>query len=154
MPGWLVRRAFPVSSLRRIEQAISESERGHQGEIRVAMEGGLGLGALLADQGARERAVEVFAALRVWDTEHNSGVLLYVQLADRKVEILADRGISRRVAQPEWQDICREMEQAFRARLFERGVLHAVERITALLVRHFPPGADNPDELVNRPVVL
>ncbi|NBR29019.1 MAG: hypothetical protein EBT83_11515, partial [Betaproteobacteria bacterium] len=91
---------------------------------------------------------------RVWDTEHNSGVLIYVQLVDRRIEIVADRGIAARVAQPEWDAICRRMEAAFRERRFEAGALAAIAEITALLARHFPPQGDNPNELSDKPVIL
>lgn len=153
-PHWLVRRAFPPAVLQRIETAIADSERSHEGELRFVVEAGLDLPELLRGETARQRAVEVFSALRVWDTEHNSGVLIYVQLVDRKVEILADRGINARVGQAEWDAVCRRMEQAFRKRDFAAGALTAIDDISALLHRHFPPGNSNPNELPDRPVIL
>jgi uncharacterized membrane protein len=153
-PEWLARRAFPRRTLDRIAAAVRDSEKLHTGELRFAVEAGLPLPALLRDHAPRARAEEVFAQLRVWNTEHNSGVLVYVQLVDRKIEIVADRGISARVAQHEWDAICRAMEGAFRARRFEAGALEAVDSITRLLARHFPARGEKPNELPDRPALL
>ena len=153
-PDWAAYRAFPRASLRRIEKAIGESEKSHDAELRFAVEAGLALMPLLKGVTPRQRAHEVFANLRVWDTEHNSGVLIYLQLVDRDIEIVADRGISAKVGQDAWDKICRRMEDAFRAGRFEQGALDGIREISALLERHFPPRGANPDELPNRPVVL
>lgn len=153
-PDWITRRAFSRDALRRIETAIKRSESAHRGELRFAIEAGLDLLPLLKGVTPRRRALELFSQLRVWDTEENSGVLLYLQLVDRDIEIVADRGISARVRQEEWEAICRRMESAFRARCFEDGVLEGISEITALLARHFPPRVPNPDELPDKPVVL
>jgi len=154
MPNWLVKRYFPRHVLAGIERAIGESEAAHMGEIRFAVEAALDIWPLLHGQQARERALDVFSRLRVWDTEHNSGVLVYLLLADRKVEIVADRGIHAQVGDAQWQSICRMMEAEFRQGRFEQGVLAGIREISALLVRHFPATAVNPDELSDRPVVL
>jgi uncharacterized membrane protein len=153
-PHWVVNRAFPRRALDAIEAAIAASESKHDGELRFAVEAGLHPLPLWRGQAARQRAQEVFAALNVWDTAHNSGVLIYVQLVDRRIEIVADRGISAKVAQAEWDAICRRMEDAFKAGCFEDGAVTAIAEITALLARHFPPLGDNPNELPDRPVVL
>jgi uncharacterized membrane protein len=153
-PPWIVFRAFPRAALGRIEAAIRESERSHAGELRFAVEAGLHLVPLLRGVTPRQRAREVFAQLNVWDTEHNSGVLIYVQLVDGTIEIVADRGISAKVAPAEWQAVCRRMQDAFRARQFEQGVLVGIREITALLGRHFPPRNLNPNELTDKPTVL
>jgi len=137
-----------------IEEAIRASEKTHDGELRFAVEAGLDPLPVLRGRTARQRATEVFSSLRVWDTEHNSGVLIYVQLVDRRIEIVADRGINARVPQHAWDAICRRMEEAFRQRRFEQGVLAAIGEITALLAQHFPPRGDNPDELSDQPVIL
>src|SRR5207249_7140295 len=108
-----VRRAFPHAALARIEQAIAAGERTHRGQVCFAVEGALPPLRVLRTIGPRERALEVFGLLRVWDTEENAGVLIYLLLADRDVEIIADRGIDRRVASSEWVAICRRMEAAF-----------------------------------------
>jgi uncharacterized membrane protein len=154
LPQWSVGLAFPKRVQQAIEQAIAASEKRHDAELRFAVEAGLTLAALARGQTARQRAVEVFSQLRVWDTEHNSGVLIYVQLIDRKVEILADRGINALVPQIEWDAICRRLEQSYRRGEFEQGTLAAVEEITVRLARHFPPREANPNELPNRPVIL
>ena len=152
MPGWLARRAFGPASVRAIERAIKDSERRHRGEIRFALEGPLHVTHLR--HSARQRARLVFALLDVWDTEENTGVLIYVQLVDRAIEIVADRGIAKRVPQAEWDAICRAMERAFRAHRYEQGALEAIGTVTAILARHFPPGAANPNELPDKPVLL
>ena len=153
-PHWIMYRAFPRAALKRIEQAIRESEKSHDGELRFAVEAGLHLAPLLRGMTPRQRARRVFAQLDVWDTEHNSGVLIYVQLVDHRIEIVADRGIAAKVPQHEWDAICRRMEAAFRARRFEAGLLRGIAEITGLLAAHFPPRGANPDELPDRPVLL
>lgn len=153
-PHWIVRKAFPRESLKRIESAIRASEASHDGELRFAVEAGLDLVPLLKGASPRHRALEVFAQLRVWDTEHNSGVLIYVQLVDQRIEIVADRGINAQVRQEQWNAICRGIEASFRAGRFEVGVLEGIREITALLARHFPPVGDNPNELPDGPVIL
>jgi len=154
MPYWLVRRHFPCQVLANIERAIDESEASHGGEIRFAVEAALDFLPLMRGQQARERALEVFSQLRVWDTEHNTGVLIYLLLADRDVEIVADRGIHALVGEAQWQRICGMMEEEFRLGRFEQGVLAGIGEISALLAQHFPAAAGNPDELPDKPVVL
>lgn len=152
---WCVKRAFPKSSLRAIEAAIAASEQTHLGELRFAVEGALDIGDLLRATTPRARALEIFALDRVWDTEHNSGVLIYLLLADRQVEIIADRGIHGKVGEEGWQRICRDMENHFRRGDFEAGVLGGIAAISAHLQRHFPAGTHaNPDELANAPLLL
>lgn len=153
-PDWLALRPFPARVLDRIEQAVVASELRHSGELRIALEASLEPLPVLRGQSVRARAEEAFGSLRVWDTEGDSGVLIYLQMVDHRIEIVADRGISRRVAHDEWDAICRRMEAAFREGRFEEGVVHAVDEITELLACHFPPDEHNPDELPNRPVVL
>ncbi len=150
-----VRRVFPDAVLIAIEQAISRTEVSHDGEILFAVEAALNTWPLLRDQSARERAVEAFAQLRAWDTEHNNGVLIYLLLADRDVEIVADRGINSKVGSGEWEKICREMEEAFRLGQFESGVIAGIHAIGNHLQAHFPAerkGGEN--ELSDRPVIL
>jgi uncharacterized membrane protein len=154
IPDWWAQRPFSKRILDHIDAAVEESEQLHRGELCFVIEGDLELPALLRDVSPRERAAEVFAQMRVWDTEENSGVLVYVQLIDHCIEIVADRGISAKVAQSEWDAICAAMQSAFCAGIYEEGALEAIQSISALLSRHFPPGDDNPDELPNRPVRL
>ena len=154
IPDRVALRPFAPAALGRIEQAIGTSERSHSGELRLALEANLNPLDVLRGRSARSRALELFSHLRVWDTEQNSGVLVYLQMVDHRIEIVADRGIARLVPQAQWEAICRRMEAAFRAREFEAGVLQAIGEITALLASHFPPGEHNPDELPDRPVVV
>lgn len=151
---WLVRRAFPPSALEHIEAAIRASEKHHRGEIRFAVEGSLEFIEVARGLTPRERALEVFSELRVWDTGENSGVLIYLQLVDHDIEIVADRGIAAHIPQSEWETICQRMEEAFRAGRYESGVLTGIEEVSARLSRHFPAAGANPDELPDRPVVL
>ena len=151
---WRARMVFPATALRRIEQAIGASEKSHCGELRFVIEGSLDLAALWHGVTARQRAIDVFAQLRVWDTEEDSGVLIYVLLAERRVEIVADRGINRRVSESVWRDICAAMENAFRQGRYADGAVAGIESIGRLLSAHFPAGRDNPDELDNAPVRL
>lgn len=154
MPQWRAGQVLRRGALLRIEHAIAEAESRHSGQIRFAVENALDLHALLRGQSARERAIEVFAALPVWDTEHNNGVLIYLLLADRDVEIVADRGIHERVGSRAWEEVCREMEAAFRQGRFEAGVLDAIARVSRYLETYFPRQAPGPNELPDRPVVL
>jgi uncharacterized membrane protein len=151
-PHWLALRPFPPATLTKIEQAVKSSERAHRGELRFALEGPLHLGHLRTP--ARERARQVFGQLGVWDTAENSGVLIYVQLVDHRIEIVADRGIAAKVEQREWEAVCRAMERAFKAGNYEAGALEAIQSVTAILARHFPAGAVNPNELSDKPAVL
>src|SRR5882757_9615517 len=131
-PGTL-HRAFPPAAVERIGQAITRTEAHHSGEIRFAMEAALPWSYLRRDAPVRQRALMVFSKLRVWDTEHNNGVLLYVDLADRSVEIVADRGIAGKVAPAQWQAICEAMRQQFRQGAYEAGAIAAIEAIGAKL---------------------
>ena len=154
MPPWLLRKHFPHSLLREIEVAIRESEKLHSGEIRFAVETALPLATLRKVKTGRQAAIEAFGHLRVWDTEHNSGVLIYLLLADHDLEIVADRGIAARVAQAEWDDIAKHMEQHYRTGDFRAGTLEGIRSVTELLASHFPPGERNPNELPDRPAIL
>ena len=151
----VVRRTFPPRDLSRVEAAIAEGERMHGGQVCVAIEGALPAGRVLKRVSPRERALEVFGLLRVWDTEENCGVLVYLLLADHDVEIVADRGIHRIVGDATWQAICTRMEAAFREGRFADGVLAGVGEISALLAQHFPrTGERGANELSDRPVIL
>ena len=149
---WRVKRALPRSAMQAIERAIRDSERTHRGQICFAIEGGLDLGPLLRGRTARQRAIEIFSRLRVWDTEHNNGVLIYLLLADHDVEIVADRGIHAHVGREGWEKICREMESAFRDGRFEEGILTGIRAVGELLTRHYPGRGAN--EIPDKPVML
>ena len=154
IPDWLARRGFSARDLAAVTAAIGDSERRHRGELRFVIEGALPVDTLLQQLSARERAIDLFSTLRVWDTADNSGILIYVQLVDHRVEILADRGINARVAQSEWDAICREMETAFRSKQWRSGAVQAIERAGDLLAQHFPAGEHNPNELSDSPLVI
>jgi uncharacterized membrane protein len=149
-----VARALPAEAMKAIEQAISQSEAAHRGEIRFAAEAALETAELLGGETARERALEVFSLLRVWDTEENNGVLIYLLLADRDVEIVADRGINAKVPATEWERICRHMEARFSRGDFREGVLDGIAEISALLVRHYPARPGDRNELPDKPAIL
>ena len=149
-----VKRAFPSATLIAIEKAIKASETSHSGEVRFAVDGALDGRPLFAGQSARERAIEVFSLLRVWDTERNNGVLIYLLLADRDVEIVADRGIHAKVGTEEWEKICRTMESGFRQADYEGGVVRGIEAVTRHLVQHFPAAAGDRNELADKPMML
>jgi TPM domain len=151
---WIARRRFSPGVLTDVEQAIKEVESRHAGEIRFAVERGLELPLLLRGLTPRQRALQIFGQLGVWDTEANNGVLIYVLLADRDVEILADRGIARVVPQSDWEAICREMEQHYRAGRYAEGSIAGVRGVGRLLERHFPGGRPDADELPNQPILL
>lgn len=151
---WRLRRAFPEATRRDIAAAVATSERRHRGELRFVIEGSLPLRALLRDQPPRVRAIELFSRLRVWDTAENSGILIYLQLVDRQVEILADRGIAAKVPQAAWDVLCRDLEAAMRAGRCQAGALAAIETATRLLTEHFPAARDNPNELPDAPLML
>jgi uncharacterized membrane protein len=154
MPGWLARRRFGAAGLAEIERAIREAEATHAGEIRFAVEASLDLPELLREETPRERALEVFGQLGVWDTVANNGVLIYVLMADRDVEIVADRGIAAHVSHAEWEHVCRAMEARFRAGDFTGGAVAGVNAAGKLLARHFPRQGGDADELPNQPVLL
>jgi uncharacterized membrane protein len=149
-------RLFPVEALTAIENAVAQSELTHSGEIRVAIEAGLEPSEVLAGKTPRQRALEAFAALGVWDTDANNGILIYILLADRDVEIVADRGFNGFVSAEEWAAVCHTMEEKFRAGQYERGAVEGVLEAGKLLARHFPPlpGGRDEDELPNRPTLL
>ncbi|KJC45058.1 membrane protein [Bradyrhizobium sp. LTSP885] len=151
---WRVRRDFPPRVLDAIEQAIKAGEATHSGQIRFVVEGALDGAALFRDQPARERAVDVFSHLRIWDTHHNNGVLIYLLLADRDVEIVADRGIDAKVGAAGWEAICRAMEADFRSGQFEQGVIKGIAAASRKLAKYFPHVAGGSNELPDKPVVI
>ncbi len=157
-------RHFSKASLQRIESAITASETKHTGEIRFVVEGGLHPFEILIEKTPRERGIELFSLLKIWDTELNNGVLIYLLLADRDVEIVADRGIDKHVGYDRWDIICHDMEMLFRRGEFEAGVLQGIEEITSALEKHFPIDAINnkrkkviqrkKNELPDKPLIL
>lgn len=151
-----VNRAFPPAVLKQIQNEIAQGERMHSAEIRFAVEATLPWSYLRRNALARERAEMVFAKLRVWDTEDNNGVLIYVELADQRIEIVADRGIAQHVPNARWEEISHMMRERFRAGEFEAGSIAAVRAVSAILAERFrlADGARNPNQLSDAPTVL
>ena len=151
---WRVRRIFTPAVLAAIERAIKAGEATHSGQVRFVVEGALDGAPLLKDQSARERALDVFSQLRIWDTAHNNGVLIYLLLADRKVEIIADRGIDAKVGAAGWAKICSNMEADFKAGNFAGGVIKGIAEVSRQLALYFPKRGAGPNELPDAPVVM
>ena len=161
-------RAIPPELVERLMQRVAASEARHGGQIRICVEAGLPFSYLWRHvrrgvpmrQVIRQRAVTMFGKLRVWDTERNNGVLIYLLLAEHAIELVADRGLNAFVPPAEWQAMVQRMGQAFRAQRFEDGLTQALEEVSAVLVAHFPQGnaenqaQDRPNELPDAPVVL
>ncbi len=151
---WRVRRIFPPEVLAAIERAIKAGEATHSGQVRFVVEGALDGKPLFRNQPARERALDIFSHLRIWDTAHNNGVLIYLLLADRDVEIVADRGIDAKVGASGWESICKAMETDFRAGNFAGGVIRGIEAVSRQLAAHFPKHGPGRNELPDAPVVM
>jgi uncharacterized membrane protein len=147
-------RAFPPATLTAIAEAITAGERGHRGEVRLIVEKAMPLGAAWSGVTDRQRALALFADYGIWDTEDNCGVLVYVNLADRKVDIVADRGIDRRIDGATWQAVCDTMTRGFAQGDFHGATLAAIARINELLLRHFPDDGTGRNELPDQPIML
>ena len=150
------RRALDDAALARLAERVRRSESRHSGEIRLCVEAGLPLSYLWRAAPPRERALAMFGKLRVWDTEHNNGVLIYLLMAERAIEIVADRGLSRHVDAGQWQAMARQMSSAFKAGRFEEGLTATVDQVDAALMQHFAlaDGERNPNELPDQPVLV
>mgnify|MGYP001213518579 CR=1 FL=1 len=149
-----VKHCLPTSALDNIEQAIKRGEQHHAGQICFAVEASLDSRDLWLNKTARQRAIEVFSQLRIWDTEQNNGVLIYLLLADRDVEIVADRGVSAKLGPHAWEEICHEMETAFRNGQFEQGVVEGIKRVSQHLTAHYPSAGEKLNELSDKPVQI
>ena len=149
-------RVLSAEALSRLEARVAASERQHSGEIRLCVEAGLPLSYLWRDATPRERAITLFGKLRVWDTEDNNGVLIYLLLAEHRIEIVADRGLDRHVSQEQWRALLADMSAAFKAGRFEEGLNSAIDAVDRVLVQHFPaqPGRTDVNELPDTPHVL
>lgn len=148
------RRAFPQETLNAIQQAIADGERQHRAEVRVVIEADLRPWQVLQGETSRMRAQELFAEHGVWDTEENTGILVYILLADHKVEILPDRAVKRALTAEQWLSVCRTMTEAFRQGRYHDGVLSAIQQLNTMLAQHFPDDGSSHDQLVNEPLVL
>ena len=151
---WRARRTFPPQALALIEQAIKAGEATHSGQVRFVVEGALDGKPLFRDQPARERALDLFSQLRIWDTAHNNGVLIYLLFVDHNVEIVADRGIDAKVGSAGWEKICADMEAEFKRSNFEDGVIGGIAAVSRELARYFPADVAGPNELPDAPVVI
>jgi uncharacterized membrane protein len=151
---WRVRRIFTPRVLASIEQVIKSAETGHSGQIRFVVEGALDGAPLFKGQSARDRALDIFSHFRIWDTAHNNGVLIYLLLADRQVEIIADRGIDAKVGAAGWQAICAAMQAEFINGNFEAGVVEGIQAVSRQLAKYFPASGAGDNELPDAPVVI
>ena len=151
---WRGRRIFPQAALDLIEQAIKVGEATHSGQVRFVVEGSLDGKPLFSGQSARERALDIFSHLRIWDTAHNNGVLIYLLLADRDVEIVADRGIDAKVGAAGWDKICKAMESDFKRGNFSGGVIRGIQAVSQQLATYFPRHGAGPNELPDKPIVM
>jgi len=151
---WQLARAFPDATMRAIEQAIAAGERETSGELRFVVESALPAAALLAGESARDRALALFSDLHVWDTAENNGVLIYVLLADRQVQVLADRAVNAKLGTDAWLAVCHTLEAAFAEGGFQAGAIAAVEDLTRQLKAHFPATPDQRNELPDLPLVI
>ena len=151
---WRVRRIFTPAVLAAIERAIKAGEAGHSGQIRFVVEGALDGAPLFRDQSARHRALDIFSQLRIWDTAHNNGVLIYLLFVDHNVEIVADRGVDAKVGPAGWKKICTDMEAEFKRSNFEGGVIGGIAAVSRELARYFPAQTAGPNELPDAPVVI
>jgi uncharacterized membrane protein len=149
LPQW-----FPESRMRALRDGIAIGERSHAGELCFAVEARYSPMAVLTGITARRRAEQVFSALRIWDTQDNSGVLVYLQLAERRIEIVADRGIAARVPLAQWDALCRHFAKAAGEQTPDVAIEACLAEINALLAMHFPAQTDNPKELPDEPVIL
>lgn len=148
------RRAFSIATLDEIEKAVAATEKRHRGQVRFVVEAELTTAQLWADLSSRERAMQVFSFLHVWDTEENNGVLIYVLLADHRVEIVADRGIHKHVGNERWQAICREIELHYRKGEFKDGSIAGIHKIGEELAHYYPARGDEVNEQSDAPVVM
>lgn len=148
------RRAFPPASLNEIQKIIAKGETLHRAEVRLVIEPSLSIQAVLTGTSSRERALELFSLYGIWDTEENCGILIYIELADHKVEIVADRGVSQIVNETEWQEICRTMTGGFARNSYGESVVAALDKLNDLLHARFPDNDSGANQLSDQPIML
>ncbi|WP_151447414.1 TPM domain-containing protein [Lacisediminimonas profundi] len=148
------RRAFPPEGMKAIQAAIARGEKAHRAEIRLMVEPAMSFGDLLEGRTARHRARALFTEYRIWDTEENCGILVYINLADRMVEIVADRGVNKLLEAAQWQQVCRTITAGFAAGRYDESVVEAIDQLNGMLHADFPAEDHNPNELPNRPLML
>ena len=152
--NFTTRKHFPTDVLTEITSTITSSEAKHTGQIQFAVEPSLGLPELLKGVTARQRAIDVFSQLRVWDTEENCGVLIYLLEAEHQIEIVADRGITKLSTPEFWETVCVQMERHLKTGHFKEGVIEGIQLITEEIARNFPPKGASKNELDNAPIIL
>lgn len=148
------KRAFPTTTLNAIQSAIAEGEAVHRAEMRLIVEPSLDICEILTGMTSRQRASELFTLYRIWDTEENCGVLIYINLADHQVEIIADRGLTRLIPAEDWQRACKKMTDGFAQGNYHDSVIDGITHLNTLMQRHFPEGDSQPDQLSNQPIML
>ena len=148
------KKHFPLSGLQLIEDRIAESEIGHSGQIRVVIETTLSPYAIWHQQSSRERAIEVFSLQKIWDTENNNGVLIYLLMADHAFEIIADRGVHQKVGDEFWKKVCEMMEIHLKNSDFQTGVLTGIYEIDQILRQFYPASVITPNELSDEPILI
>lgn len=148
------RRAFPAQTLKALQAAIAIGEKQHRAEVRMIVEPALPLPAVMQGMSSRQRARELFTHYRIWDTEENCGILIYINLADRKVEIVADRAVGRALGAGEWQTVCDTMTQGFARGAFHESAIAGLQQINGLLEAKFPANGARPNQLPNRPLII
>lgn len=153
-PSFVARRAFPSATLTEIENIIATGEKTHRAEIRVIIETALSFSEIVEKKLSRTRALELFGLYKIWNTEENTGILIYINLADRKVEIVTDRGINEKIPPVKWQTICTRMAQQFREKHFHDGIATALKEINGMLQTHFPCENKRTNVLPDSPIIL
>jgi uncharacterized membrane protein len=148
------RKAFPAATLKAIETAITEGEPLHRAEVRLIVEPALATHMVLQQMTSRQRAVELFSHYRIWDTEENCGVLVYINLADHKVEIVADRAVGRLVSRADWHAVCQTMTHGFAQGAYHDSVVDALAQLNAMLKAQMPADGARANQLSNKPVML
>jgi uncharacterized membrane protein len=150
----LAQRAFPASTREAIRQAVADGEARHRGEIRFVVEGSWPPGQVWSGKTPQQRAIELFGLTQVWDTEENTGVLVYALLCERHVQVLADRGINARVPAATWDVLCQQLLKDYAAGDFEGGTVKAITALSDILAQHFPATGSRANQLPDEPVVL
>ncbi len=153
-PSWKFRKIFPKKFLKNIELVIQNSEKRHNGELVFLVEVKFPIPLVIKKITPRQRAIDLFSKYRVWDTEFNNGVLIYLLLSEKQIEIIADRGISKKIPQKEWDLILERMKTNFKKGYFEKGVILGISEITEILSTHFPPPQNKPNELSDKPIII
>ena len=148
------KKAFPETTLQAIQEVITAGEKLHRAEVQLIVEPSLPLSEIWEGTSSRERAIELFSTHRIWDTEENSGILIYIDLADHQVEIVADRGIDHITTSDEWRSICQTMTSGFAQGNYHDSAIAALKLLNDILHDHLPDLEGQPDQLPNRPIIL